>query len=191
MTTWFSSDLHHRQKNIVKFTNRGKDTTQEAHDDWLIEVWNKQVRKGDTVYLLGDISFSSKYEEVREFMHVLNGKKIIIKGNHDDSSMLNKLLDNTAISEWRDYKEIKLGGITTCLFHFKITNWHKQGYGSLHLYGHSHGSSVDVGGKCLDVGLDSVYNIFGEHKLLSEEDVLEYMQGRTVKVEDHHKDRTV
>ena len=191
MTTWFSSDYHHSHRNICQYTNRKLVTTAEDHNEWLIATHNKQVQKGDTVYLLGDISFSSKYEEVREFMHALNGKKIVIKGNHDDSSILNKLLNNTAISAWHDYKEIKIGGIPTCLFHFKITNWHKQGWGSLHLYGHSHGSSVDVGGKCLDVGLDSVYNIFGEHRLLSEEDVLEYMQGRETKVEDHHKNRTI
>lgn len=191
MTTWFSSDYHHQHKNICQYTNRSLFTTPEDHTEWLISLHNKQVKKDDQVFLIGDVSFATKFEDVAAFFRRLNGNITIIKGNHDDTKVLNYLVQSGDIHSWHDYKEIKLGGIPTVLFHFPIRSWHKQGYGAIHLAGHSHGSLPDVGGKFLDVGLDSVYNLFGEHRLLSEEDVLEYMQNRPTKVEDHHKDRTV
>lgn len=187
---WVSSDYHHQHNKICEYTDRKLVTCSDYHTEWLVNLHNKQVERGHTVYILGDVSFSTKPEEIAKFMRRLNGQKIIIKGNHDDRKTLNKLVEVGAITAWYEYKEIKLGGIPTVLFHFPIRSWHRQGYGAIHLFGHSHGSSPDTGGKSLDVGLDSVYNIFGEHRLLSEDDVLEYMKNRPVKVEDLHKDRT-
>lgn len=48
----------------------------------LIDNWNKRVQKGDTVYVLGDFSFM-KAEDTKLILAQLNGKKILIKGNHD------------------------------------------------------------------------------------------------------------
>lgn len=42
---YFTSDLHFGHSNIVKFTDRNKVTTSEEHDDWIIDLWNKQVEK--------------------------------------------------------------------------------------------------------------------------------------------------
>lgn len=52
---WLTSDLHFQHRRIVEYTNRGVDTTQEDHDRWLIDLWNSQVNKNDTVYSLGDL----------------------------------------------------------------------------------------------------------------------------------------
>ena len=59
-----------------------------------------------------------------------------------------------------------------------------------HMHGHCYGSLGSAKGKILDVGLDSAYNIFGEHRFFTEQDVIEYMQSRELPVADHHKDRT-
>ena len=187
---WYTSDLHAHHRNICKYTNRHLFTTQESHDEWLIDLWNSQVSKSDLVIHLGDFSFSRNVMEIQQLLQQLNGGKHFIKGNHDDRQVLDTLKKNNSISWWGDYKETKIGGVAACLFHFKIENWHKQHHGSMHLFGHSHGQAKDTGGKCLDVGLDSAYNIFGEHKFFTEEDVLEYMQGRNVVVNDHHTKRT-
>jgi calcineurin-like phosphoesterase family protein len=32
--THYTSDLHFRHKNIVKFTDRGNETTKDEHDEW-------------------------------------------------------------------------------------------------------------------------------------------------------------
>lgn len=156
----------------------------------MIDLWNSQVKAGDLVWHLGDFCFSRNVDEIEDILRKLNGAKHFIKGNHDDRKILTELKKRNAISWWGDYKEIKIGNQTAVLFHFPMAVWHKQHYGSIHLHGHSHGSYVQEYGKILDVGLDSAYNIFGEHKFFTEEDVLEYMQSRKIQVLDHHQQRT-
>jgi len=185
---WYVSDLHIGHKNIVDYTNRSLETTKELHDEWIIEIWNKQVFPGDLVYILGDFSFYTKYEQIAEIVKCMNGQKIIIKGNHDRSSILDRLVTNNLINYWTDYEEVKIKGHDTVLFHFPIASWHKQGYGAWHLHGHSHGS-YKAEGKVLDVGIDSAYDLFQEHRLFSEEDIEWIMHHKERKVVDHHKER--
>jgi len=48
----------------------------------MIRRWNARVHKRDTVYVIGDFSFGGK-EATKAVLQRLNGKKILIKGNHD------------------------------------------------------------------------------------------------------------
>jgi calcineurin-like phosphoesterase family protein len=53
----------------------------EEHDATLIENWNKVVtHPSDKVYVLGDVA--QKKKDIENFGK-LNGKKILLKGNHD------------------------------------------------------------------------------------------------------------
>jgi len=183
---FFTSDIHLFHANICKFTDRKLVTTQEKHEEWLIELWNKQVTSADLVYILGDVSFG-KYTKTKEVLEQLKGQKIVIKGNHDNEQHLNNLVKEGLIATWKHYDEIDIQGTKTCLFHFPIVAWHRQHYGSYHCFGHSHGS-YEGKGKSLDVGLDSAYNIFGEHRLFTEDGVVAYMQQREIYIaEDHRK----
>lgn len=187
MKTYFTSDLHFSHKRIVEFTNRGKETSQEDHDEWLTELWNNTVKSQDKVFHLGDFSFGTTYEQVALQVSKLKGQKFFIKGNHDRSKFLEQLKEDRLIQDWYEYKEIKLLDNSACLFHFPIASWHKQNYGSWHLHGHSHGNFTEGKGKILDVGIDSAYNITGKHEFFSEEDVMNYMQHKEIYVADHHR----
>ena len=58
----------------------------ENHTDRLAANWNRVVSDDDTVVLPGDFSWGLKLNETLkdfEFLSKLNGKKIILKGNHD------------------------------------------------------------------------------------------------------------
>lgn len=191
MTIYFTSDLHHSHKNIVEFTDRGKATIKEYHNEWLIDIWNSTVQGGDLVYHLGDLSFATKYNEIAEFVSRLNGRIVLLKGNHDREVNLQKLKDANLIENWHMYKEIKVPLSTgevqhINLFHFPISSFHKQGYGAWHLYGHSHGNHKSEG-KSLDVGLDSAYNQYQEHRFFSLLDVEHYMNQRAINTVDHHR----
>lgn len=185
----FTSDLHHAHKRIVEFTNRAVDTTQENHTEWLTEVWNKNVTPADLVYHLGDYSFAKNYDDIAKFTEQLNGQKIFIKGNHDRREHLDQLVKDALIQAWYDYKEIKLQDNPTVLFHFPISSWHRQGHGALHLHGHCHGNHKDNKGKMLDIGLDSAYNIFGEHKFFTEDEIVQLLKDKETYISDHHKER--
>lgn len=189
MAKIWTSDLHHEHNNIVKFTNRGVDTTQEGHTDFLRALWNAQVKPQDTVYHLGDFSFSRSYPRIAEFIRSLNGLKVFIKGNHCDPQILTRLVEDRLIHAWYDYKEIKVGEQKVCLFHFPIAAWHQQGRGSWHLHGHCHGNLKESFGKRLDVGLDNAYNLYGKHKFFTEQDIQEYMDAAPVEIADHHVER--
>jgi calcineurin-like phosphoesterase family protein len=189
--TLFTSDPHFHHKNIVKFTERGKDTTQENHDEWLIKLWNSQVNPWDKVYMLGDFSFSHKYNEVANVTRRLNGQKFFVLGNHDDEDVFEKLKQEGLIQNWYDTKHIKIGSTSAHLYHFPIESWNKSHHGGFHLHGHCHGSLITAGqGKRLDVGLDSAYNILGEHRFFTESDITTIMATRSIHETDHHKDRS-
>jgi len=186
MTKFYTADLHHKHKNICKITDRNLVVDQEHHDEWLIDVWNTQVKRGDLIYILGDISFSHNVDEIGDWLSKLNGQKIVIKGNHDRNNILEELCIRNVIQNWFSYHEVKIGSTKTCMMHFPIACWNQQGRGSYHIHGHSHGS-YKANGKILDVGLDNAYNLFGEHRLFTEEDIIEYMSKQEVYASDHHK----
>lgn len=79
---FFIGDLHFGHKNICKF--RPKWSTELEHRETLIENWNSVVKSSkDVVYVLGDAAFS------REGLHCfhpfsMTGRKILVRGNHDE-----------------------------------------------------------------------------------------------------------
>lgn len=185
MATYFTSDLHHKHKKILNFTERNKVTDVENHTDWLVSVWNSRVKPGDTVYHLGDISFSNRYLQLSQFVSRLNGDIYLIKGNHDNPQFMKQLLKDKLIVWYGDYKEIVINQVKTVLFHYPISSWRAMHYGSYHLFGHCHGN-FNPPGKSIDVGLDSVYNLFGEYKVLSENEIDEFLKEREINAVDHH-----
>jgi len=54
----------------------------------MIDNWNKLVSKDDLVYHLGD--FSMHERSVKHYLDQLNGVKVLIRGNHDENSILNQ-----------------------------------------------------------------------------------------------------
>ena len=78
------ADLHFGHKNIIKYCNRPFENTDEM-DRALIKNWNETVSNNDTVLVLGDVGFGSK-EYIGSLIKQLNGKKILIMGNHDNWS---------------------------------------------------------------------------------------------------------
>ena len=53
-------------------------------DEVIISNWNSVVGEDDTVYHLGDFAFGQgSIEKIEEYVSRLNGRIILIKGNHD------------------------------------------------------------------------------------------------------------
>ena len=120
----------------------------------LVENYCKKVKNGDKVYFLGDIAFHRKGLEI---VKKLPGQKFLILGNHDQRFK----------KEFRDYGFIwskdtfelnvsggmRRGGYTFWLSHYAHLTWNKRYHGSLHLYGHSHGT-LEKRPQMADVGVD-------------------------------------
>lgn len=60
------------------------------HDEYLISQYNSVVNKKDLVYILGDVTMNSP--EYYYQLDRLNGRKIVILGNHDNYKDVNELL---------------------------------------------------------------------------------------------------
>lgn len=81
MGNYVISDTHFGHANILKF-ERTEFTTIDEHDEYIIKKWNERIHKTDTVYHLGDVGIKNK-EYLINIISRLNGKKILILGNHD------------------------------------------------------------------------------------------------------------
>ena len=88
MSRFFTSDQHFGHENILRYEAEKRVNeyglpfkTVGRMNDYLVDCWNANVGNGDEVYCLGD--FSIKLQVMREIVPLLNGKKILIVGNHD------------------------------------------------------------------------------------------------------------
>ncbi len=81
--TFVIADPHFGHKNVTEFEpSRALTTTEgsyENQEEMLIDRWNKTVKKKDTVLILGDYA----WKNIKGFTERLNGKKVLIRGNHD------------------------------------------------------------------------------------------------------------
>ncbi len=75
MSAFFIADMHFDDDNIRRYENRPFETVQEMNDA-IVKNWNDVVEEGDEVYIIGDIGNE-------EYIKKLNGKKYLVKGNHD------------------------------------------------------------------------------------------------------------
>lgn len=83
MSLWTIADLH---------LSIGEDKPMDIFRGWdnytqrLEQNWNALVEPEDTVVIIGDVSWAMQIDETQAdfaFVEKLNGKKIVIKGNHD------------------------------------------------------------------------------------------------------------
>lgn len=83
MALWTIADLH---------LSLGEDKPMDIFRGWdnhverLEQNWNALVEPEDTVVIIGDVSWAMQLENLGadfKFIDDLNGRKIIIKGNHD------------------------------------------------------------------------------------------------------------
>lgn len=133
--TFYIADWHYGHKNCIAFDNRPYKDVQEMNAA-LIENWNKVVSKNDTVYILGDMFWCSCKDAI-PVLDRLNGRKILVKGNHDrcDNEQFVNRFDKIV-----DYLEIKDDGRDVVLCHYPIPCFKKHFYGWYHVYGHVHTS---------------------------------------------------
>lgn len=84
MAIWFTSDSHFCHKNIIKYCDRPFFDVEEMNLE-LIRRWNSVVAEDDVVYHLGDI-YLGPADRAASLIHALNGRIILIRGNHDRHS---------------------------------------------------------------------------------------------------------
>ena len=91
----------------------------------LIENWNSVVQPEDTVYMLGDIFFTTATKAM-SIMDQLVGKKVLVYGNHDKVIRDNKSLQNKFDDILGDYKELTIDEQKIVLCHFPFLHFNAR-----------------------------------------------------------------
>lgn len=155
MTIWVTSDLHFYHKNILNYSAATRPYADVDEMNEMMQVeWNSQVHPTDTVYILGDVSFSNAVKSA-SILSRLNGRKILIKGNHD-AKLVDKAEFNQFFEDIHDYLELNYQGFKIVMFHFPIIEWANCHHGSILLHGHLHGNKSGLEKfRAFDVGVDA------------------------------------
>ena len=181
MTQFFTSDLHFKHGNVIKYCNRPYANADEM-DEALIKNWNSLVSPQDTVYVVGDVIFTKDVKDAENIFRRLNGSKILIAGNHD-KKMLKDPRFVALFQSVHTLLEISINKQHIVLCHYAMKVWNKSHYGAWQLYGHSHGSLPDdQHSLSIDVGVDC-----HNYKPISFEQVAEIMSKKQYKPIDHHE----
>jgi calcineurin-like phosphoesterase family protein len=85
MFDFVTSDQHFGHKKLLEELSDRPFDSIEAMDEEIIENYNAEVRDGDICLWLGD-AFLCPREKAIEIVRRLNGKKVMILGNHDKSA---------------------------------------------------------------------------------------------------------
>lgn len=75
------SDTHFSHSNIINYEYRPFKDTDDM-DEYMVERWNSVVSDNDLVFHLGDVCISGA-KRAESVLSRLNGRKILIMGNHD------------------------------------------------------------------------------------------------------------
>ncbi len=79
------SDTHFGHKGAVLWVNDDGSPGRpfddiDVHDQTMVNNWNAVVNPKDTVYHLGDVVINRRCLKI---LGLLNGRKVLVKGNHD------------------------------------------------------------------------------------------------------------
>lgn len=167
---WFTSDLHFGHKNVIDYCNRPFSSV-ERMNEMLVYNFNLLVKPQDTTYFLGDIFFCG-VEEAKAILSQMNGTKILVKGNHDQSANVMYKIGFLMVCE---SAKIRIGKTYINLSHYpyKRNAWNhflkkhfdKKYRSKLHfkkledngewlLHGHTH-EKTRINKKMIHVGVDA------------------------------------
>jgi len=83
MSVYFIGDPHLGHRSIGRYRPWVKDSA--ANTAHIHGLWDKTIRKSDVVYVMGDAAFT---DDDLVALGNLRGRKILIKGNHDDMTSI-------------------------------------------------------------------------------------------------------
>lgn len=180
---YFTSDTHFFHRAMVE--RRGFSSIDQMNDA-LINNWNHVVPPTGVVIHLGDVSFGGTVNTV-SVLGQLNGRIHLVQGNHDRG------MSSTARNMFatvQDYLEVRvtniagLDRIKVICSHYAHRVWNEHHHGSLHVYGHSHGS-LPGQGRSMDVGVDT--NTGAPYSF---EDIYQKLSSKPIHEVDYHKGRS-
>jgi calcineurin-like phosphoesterase family protein len=158
--TYFWSDPHFGHENIISYCNRPWNSVPEMNEG-LIQKYNEVVKEEDTCVWVGDCFFWYKAPKVEQILNRMNGKKILVRGNHD-------LLSDSAFIRcgfaWVcEEMKMKIGKELVVISHYPYLGEYDERYVDRKhdpklvpwlIHGHTHSPSDYRSAKGFHVGVD-------------------------------------
>ena len=147
---WITSDLYIGHDREFVYEDRGFKSI-EQHDETLLKNWNSLVATDDVVYILGDVMLKHNLQDDAftyglSILEKLNGKLIIIRGNHDSVGKIElykscpNVMSAGEAALYLDYPSV--GSYHFYLTHYPTLVSHEKlkpvKTALLNLYGHTH-----------------------------------------------------
>lgn len=152
--TRFIGDTHFCHGMMLEFR---KHDSVDAMDEAMIQAWNSVVHRDTVVYHLGDFGLWKPRLRLRlkEIFDRLNGRKILVAGNHDDEHVASTEFGWEAVHHGSVHLLDHVTDTKIILGHHPQREWDGWHNGSVHLHGHTHGN-LPSSNRSLDVGVDSI-----------------------------------
>ncbi len=176
---YWTSDLHLGHQGILQHApiRAARFANVDEMDEYLIHRINQFVQPKDTLWILGDFAWkASKYGHYRQ--RIKCREINVVRGNHDSSSLRNH------VSSLRDMVVRNFNAVRFQMCHYPMHSWSGKEYGSIHLYGHCHGSietrmdDLYPGRKSMDVGVDAIYRLYEDWIPISLDQIMEKLCSR-------------
>lgn len=162
---YYTADLHFNHTFVAGTRNH---ESAEAHDEDLIERFNREITKRDHLWILGDLCMGSLTKGLEQASR-LNGIKHLVLGNHDAGHPMHKKSHNYQRRYLEVFESVTLheqhtiDGYKVNLSHFpyhgdhkpddRHTQWRLRDEGLPLIHGHVHREWV-MSGRQLNVGVD-------------------------------------
>lgn len=180
---FFTSDIHLGQATSAKADGRPFKNDKQF-EKFLIKTWNKQAKKGDTIYVVGDLfDCHSKTDPYfinkLWFVKRIKADIILVMGNNEE-----KIIKNFYNGKFEDFKKVCLqsgikdfienGFVHICGQDFYLTHKPKNHHNELlTLFGHSHRAMGVYKSFGFNIGCD-----LNHFRLFSEADIASLLEGK-------------
>ena len=135
MSNFVSSDYHLGHGNIIKLAKRPFKDLNHMNET-IIKNHNERIKNDDTFFHVGDFCFRNSpggkdgegtTTRATNYLEVLNGQKVLIKGNHDKNNTVKTCIERIYVN---------FGGYRICMVHSPS---HVDYKCKVNLVGHVHG----------------------------------------------------
>ena len=134
---YYTADLHLGYEQILRSAGRPFADTEEM-DRRLLSGINERCRKGDTLYILGDVSYYGGHP--KNILRKMKPELVLITGNHD-RGLLRHSSFRHCFADIRESLLLTDSGYDLYLSHYPLAEWDGFYKGRWLFYGHVHRST--------------------------------------------------
>jgi calcineurin-like phosphoesterase family protein len=137
---YFISDTHFGHSSVMKHGRAQRFSDVHEMNNVITSNWNDSVTDDDVVYIIGDFWYKGSVPAT-VFLSKLNGKKVMLRGNHDHFWIKNEPEAMIYLESVERYYYLFEEGSSYTMFHYPLLDWRGGKSGSNYMiHGHLHHS---------------------------------------------------